>query len=134
MSSYYVSCWIGFLVISMVAWAFFCGTFAAHRGVLTDVTPERERRHPALVAELVLYGVAGSVSFILSCCCFHICMREDKHVFSMFMQDLCAGVKEQTASAMDAPRAPRPPAPSSGSGSSGKADAAQAAVEGGGWW
>ena len=89
MLSHYVSCWIGFLVIALVAWAFFCGTYSAHRD-----SPKHQRRDPAMLAELVLYAVAGSIAFVISCCCFHICMKHDKHVFSLFVQDLCEGVRD----------------------------------------
>jgi len=119
----YVTCWLCFLVLSLVAWGFFCGTYAAHKNLLSDVTQREDQKHPALVAELVLYGIAGSVAFIVSCCCFHVCMREDKSVFGMFMADLCGGVKAAPKSSArrsagsggatelpEAPEAPEAPA------------------------
>ncbi len=100
----YVTCWLSFLVLSLVSWGFVGGTYAAHKNVFSHLTHREEQKHPALVAELVMYGIAGSVAFIVSCCCFHICMREDKHVFGLFMTDLCGGVKAAPAKAAAAAR------------------------------
>ena len=89
----YVTCWFSFLVLSIIAWGLFCGTFSSHHRALAHVTEREEERHPALVAELSLYGVAGTLAFLVSCCCFHICMKDDRHLFHMAVEHLCGGVK-----------------------------------------